>query len=85
MKIKKDKNINVHLIELVQDYANKGNSYIDSIIEVGEVLGMEVCEITELLSEEMLDKVKVEFSTKNMINKRKLRHSEIPNSEADEI
>jgi len=62
---KKKLNYSEPIVNLINSYVEKGNSYIDSILELEYHLKMEAYEIVELLPEYLINIIKKEFIEKN--------------------
>ena len=73
MRKKKEKIINYELIKMLNDYKDRGLSYIDALVDIQEKYEVDADDLVDVLPDEIIEDIKIEFANKKMIRNKKLR------------
>ena len=73
MRKKKEKIIDYELIKMLNDYKNRGLSYIDALVDIQEKYEVDAEDLVDVLPDEIIEDIKIEFANKKMIRNKKLR------------
>lgn len=73
MRKKKEKIINYELVKALNDYKERGFSYIDALVDIQENFDVDADDLVDVLPDEIIEDIKIEFADKKMIRNKKLR------------
>jgi hypothetical protein len=73
MRKKKEKIIDYELIKMLNDYKDRGLSYIDALVDIQEKYEVDADDLVDVLPDEIIEDIKIEFANKKMIRNKKLR------------
>jgi RNAse (barnase) inhibitor barstar len=73
MRKKKEKIIDYELIKMLNDYKDRGLSYIDALVDIQENYEVDADDLVDVLPDEIIEDIKIEFANKKMIRNKKLR------------
>jgi len=75
MRKKRIKNVNLNIVQQMFNYEKKGVSYIDSLVELHTILKIDMEDLVEMLPDNILNEIKIEFAKKNMVKNEKLNNT----------
>lgn len=73
MRKKKEKVINYDLIKKLDEYKERNIEYIDALVEIQETYNLDMEDLVEMLPDDIIEHIKLQFAKRKMIRNKKLR------------